>query len=74
MLSGTKERGGDLSGTRGGDPAGLLCADSWGDTAEDRVASTCSSGTVPASAVAAGLDFNISKEGIQSRATWTYMS
>jgi hypothetical protein len=57
MLSGTKERAGGFSGIRGGDPVGLLCADCWGDTAEDRVvASTCSSETVPASAVAAGLE------------------
>lgn len=57
MLSGTKALAGDLSGIRGGDAAGVLDADWWGDRAEEweLVVSTCSSGTLPASAAEAGL-------------------
>ncbi len=56
MLSGTYPRAGDLSGNRGGDAAGVFGDDGCVRTEEREVAvSTCSSGTFPASAVAAGL-------------------
>ena len=51
MFSGTRGLGGDLSGTRGGDVAGVFDVDGRGD----RAVSTCSSGTLPAKAAEAGL-------------------
>jgi hypothetical protein len=61
ILSGTKALAGDLSGTRGGEAAGVLEAECWVVV----TASTCSSGTSPESAAEAGLNAIVSDENIK---------